>query len=98
MTIVPSRPTVGTSPVLIAENALGAGRPDAGTRAFWLTNETATAVIYLGGDTVTAATGKPWDVSRLSDLFLELEPGEQLWGVVASGQPTQTVSSMRGGR
>lgn len=103
MTILATRPTVDTTPRLIASNAVDplgpAGVSDAGTQSFWIQNTTATAPIFLdGANTVTAAAGASWDQTKKGDLMIDLEPGEQLWGIVGAGQPTQTLHVLKGGR
>jgi hypothetical protein len=103
MTIVASRPTVDTTPRLIASNLVDPQSPsgvsDAGTQVFWIQNVTGTAPIFLdGSNQVAAGSGASWDSTKKGDLMLELEPGEQLWGVLAAAQPTQTLHVLKGGR
>jgi hypothetical protein len=102
MAIVATRPTVDTTPRLIAKNQVdplgAAGVSDAGTQVFWIQNVTGTAPIYLGGDTVTPGDGAIWDSTKKGDLMFEIEPGEELWGVLANGAPTQTLHVLKGGR
>lgn len=90
MSVAATRKTVGTSPSVLAENtAVGAGA-DFQTRSYLLIPQVAAGVVILGppngGGTLTAANGARWDLSIFPQpMSVDLEPGEQLMAMVASG-------------
>jgi hypothetical protein len=98
MAVTPTRVTVSSAAILIAENtsSSGGGEGDYRNWRFLVKNITGTDAIYLGGPGVTTGTGFRWDVADgpLSDF--ELEPGEQLFGISAGAD--QTVHVLREGR
>jgi hypothetical protein len=104
--IVASRPTVDQTPTLIADNAVsdpgnpgGVGISDAGTKTFWIQNVTGSSTVYLDGTNAVAANaGAGWDPLKTAELMIELEPGEQLWGVLAAGAAPQSLHVLKGGR
>jgi hypothetical protein len=84
---------VGTTATKIAEN-VSRDSSDDRTRVFTIINVTATATIVLGPAGVTTSTGLRW-ATALGPLSWPLEPGESLYGVVATG--TQNVDVLGGG-
>ncbi len=91
-----SRISVGTVPTLIFENVKEAS-PDedyALIRAL-AKNATATETVYLGGVDVATTTGFAWEVAD-GPLELEIEPGEKLYGIVAT--VAQSIHVLREGR
>ena len=95
MAITVSAPSVTTTATLIAQNAAGATADDQSNRTFmakmWPTPAAGT-VVYVGSDnTVTPATGWPWEAGDGAFPF-DLEPGEALYGVMASGSQGVRVS------
>lgn len=96
MAIVASRPAILTTEVLIASNAAtDAGEADARTRRYVVKNVTGTAAVFLGPSGVTTSNGFQWDIAD-GPLTVDLEPGESLYGIVAS--TTQTLHVLQGGR
>ncbi len=98
MAIVASRPTVGTAPTLIAQNATPNDGPVSGEAqrfSIIAKNMTGTASVFLGGADVTTLTGYEWTTAD-RPLSLDLEPGEKLYGVVVIAE--QTVHVLRRGR
>jgi hypothetical protein len=85
---------VGTGATKLAEN-LSRDKSDDRTRIFTAINVTATATIVLGPAGVTTATGLRWTTALGPVFDFELEPGEALYGVVASG--SQSVDVIGGG-
>jgi hypothetical protein len=97
MAVVVTRPVVGTSATLIAQNTASAGADDTATLSFIVKNVTGSATIWLNGtNAVSSSNGLQWDPSDgpLGDLWLE--PGEALWGIVAS--VPQTLHVLGSGR
>lgn len=94
MSVVASRPSVTTSATKIAENTSG-DSTDVSTLSFVLKNLTASASIYVGPSGVTTSNGFEWAVSD-GPLSIDLEPGEELYGIVAS--TSQTVHVLKAGR
>jgi hypothetical protein len=93
--------TVGTTPTLLAENTGDQNASaDWAKVTFTLKIQTHTATVFLGDKNVAtsgAHAGYPWEVGDGNRLEgLELEPGEQLFGVVATG--TQVISRFKTGR
>jgi hypothetical protein len=86
------------APVAICAGPTDANQPDPFTRSFAVKNVTASAVIYLGERDVTSTTGFPWDATTDGPLSIDCEPGETLYGILASGQPDQTVKTLEQGR
>lgn len=97
MAVIASRVTVGTSATKIAENtsSSGGGEGDYRNRLFLLKNVTASEDIFVGGDGVTTGAGFLWAVVD-GGLEIELEPGESLYGIVAT--TGQTVHVLEQGR
>jgi hypothetical protein len=93
MAITAARVDVLTTATLIATNS-GSG-DDQSTKSFLVLNATATANIFLGDSGVTTGTGLQW-ASTDGPLSIDLEPGESLYGRVAS--TLQTVHVLGGGR
>lgn len=56
---------------------------------------TGAATVFVGANAVTTSTGFPVPASTSRDLYLE--PGEVLFGIVASGSVTVGVARMRVG-
>lgn len=56
---------------------------------------TSSTTVYLGGSDVTTANGTPCDTALIPSFGFDLEPGEKLYGIVASG--TQEVRILRNG-
>lgn len=98
MAITASRPDVTTAATLIAQNTAGdPGEGDYRSARFVIKNVTSTASLFLGPSGVTSSTGVQWDPADGS-LSFELEPGESLYAILASAQPTQTLHVLKGGR
>lgn len=57
-------------------------------------NPSASVVVYLGGDGVTTAS-YGYSLGAVSDMSIDLQDGEKLYAVVASG--TLTVNVLRQG-
>jgi hypothetical protein len=101
MAITPTRPAVTTAATLIAANTNTdetASKPvhDWATRSFLLKNMTGTASVFVGAGDVTAAPPAfEWAVAD-GWMNIDLEPGEELWGIVAV--TTQTLHVLRQGR
>lgn len=91
-----TRVPITTAATLIASN-VRTEAADWATRSFLVKNLTATASVFLNGaNTVTAATPAfQWDAAD-GPLSVDLEPGEELYGIVAV--TTQTVHVLRQGR
>lgn len=98
MVIEAARVSVTSTATKIAANTHGqTGSEDWGARAVVVNNTTGSAPIFLGGsNAVTTSNGFAWDVDVLGPFEIELEPGEELWGIVAS--VTQAVQTLVGGR
>ena len=95
MAFAATRPAVTTSATKIAENT-STHASDGEAVSFLVKNATGTAAVFLGADnTVAAANGFQWDTADGS-LSVDLEPGEQLWGIVAA--TTQTLHVLKQGR
>jgi hypothetical protein len=94
--VLATRVPVAATATLIASN-VRAEEADWATRSFLVKNLTGTAAVFLNGaNTVTAATPAfQWDVAD-GPLAFDLEPGEELYGIVAV--TTQTVHVLRQGR
>lgn len=95
MAVAATRPSVGTTASIIAENTTNARGDESKTVGFLLKNATGTASVFLGGSDVTTGNGFEWAVAD-GALPISLEPGEKLYGRVASG--TQTVHALKAGR
>jgi hypothetical protein len=100
MAVVQSRVTVGTSATLLASGPALGKQPgeDFSNYKFTLKNLTGTASVFLGGSDVTTSGGTgglQWDAADGPGYF-ELEPGETLYGIVAS--VSQVVHVLKGGR
>ena len=94
----PKVTVTAAAPVLLADNPVDRARQDdSGTAHLQAKNVTGTATVRLGGPGVTAASGWPWDVAD-GRLALSLEPGEELYGVLATGAPSQDVHVLKTGR
>lgn len=100
MAVSASRVSVGTTATLLAENDAevtpGSSGDDWAARSFALLPQAATGVVALGPAGVTTATGVRWDVALRPDFSIDLEPGEALYGIVASG--TLDVDVLGAGR
>lgn len=94
MSVVASRPSVTTSATKIAENTSG-DTSDVSNLSFVVKNITGTAAIFLGPSGVTTSSGFQWDVAD-GPLAIDLEPGESLYGIVAS--TSQTCHVLGAGR
>jgi hypothetical protein len=68
--------TVATTPTLLAAGATG-------TRTIYL-HVTGNHVVYIGGATVTTATGTALE-KHTSPIPIELRDGDSLYGIVSSG-------------
>lgn len=93
------RRTVGTSAtVLYTHPTTDPSSPgDYGTKRLALVNVSAApATVALGASGVTAANGARWIVDAGRVLSVELEPGEALYGIVASG--SQDIDVLVNGR
>lgn len=98
MAVTVTQPSVATTAggTLVAQNtAADPGEGDYRTRKFLLKNFTATATVFLGPSGLTTANGFAWAVSD-GPLEVELEPGEALYGIVAT--TAQTVHVLSQGR
>jgi hypothetical protein len=66
------------------------------TRSFAIKNATASDTVYLGGTSgVTSSTGFAWAAAD-GPLAVDLEPGEELWGIVTT--TTQVIHVLQQGR
>jgi hypothetical protein len=91
-----SRPAVTSTATLIAQNPrTSTSEGDFSSLRFIIKNITASASIFLGGSNVTTGNGFQWDVAD-GALEIELEPGEALYGIVASA--SQTLHVLQSGR
>jgi hypothetical protein len=96
MAISGARVSVTSTATLIAQNTKATtSEGDYASLRAVAKNMTASAAIFLGGSGVTTATGFQWDFTDGAFEF-ELEPGEGLYGIVAS--VTQTVHVLTEGR
>lgn len=96
MAITAARVSVTSTATKIAENTASGGGADTATLSFVVKNVTATVTVYLAGaNTVTTANGFQWDALD-GPLAVDLEPGEALWGIVAT--TTQVMHVLGGGR
>jgi hypothetical protein len=82
---------VGTTAVALTTSPTTDLRPGASAA---LVN-TGTATVYLGPAGVTAANGFPWTTS-IGPLSFDLDAGEVLYGICASGQ-SSTVAVLETG-
>lgn len=64
-------------------------------RRYLIKNKTATASVFVGGSGLTTGNGFEWEVGD-GALVVDLEPGETLLAVVATG--TQTLHVLQVGR
>lgn len=94
MAIVAARPAISISATLIATNA-SSDTSDASNRSFILKNITGSAAVFVGPSGVTTSSGFQWDVAD-GPLSVDLEPGESVYGIVAS--TPQTLHVLSGGR
>lgn len=98
MSITTSRVSVGTSATLLyahPQSAADAG--DYNSKNVALLNVSAApTTVVLGPSGVTAANGARWIVEAGRTLSVAIEPGEALYGIVASG--TQDVDVLVNGR
>lgn len=96
MAVTATRPVAGVAATLLASNAASGAEGDFRSTRVLLKNLTSTAPVFLGGDnTVTAGNGFQWDVSD-GALEVTLEPGETLYGIVAT--TPQTLHVLGAGR
>lgn len=86
MAVVAAQVTVGTTPVLLSQD------DDRGGSSLLL-QAPAAATLYVGGPTVTAASGFP--VPAGTSLSVDLPDYNQLFGVLATG--SSPVAVMRVG-
>lgn len=92
MAVTASRINVTTTATLLASAAdTGGTADDWGGKSFLLKNVTATAAVILGPSGVTASSGFQWDTTD-GPISWSLEPGESLYGIVASTQQTVHVA------
>ena len=96
MAVAASRVVVADTATKIAENTTApSGQDDAQTVAYLLKNATATESVFLGASGVTTAAGFEWATTD-GALVVSLEPGESLYGIVATDD--QTVHGLKVGR
>lgn len=100
MAVVATQVSVTTAATLLLAGAGGVNSPsynpdDYAAFSALLKNITGTAAVVLGDSGVTAATGFQWDVAD-GPLSIDLEPGESLYGIVAS--VNQVVHVLKEGR
>lgn len=93
MATAASRVSVTTSATAVATLATGGADIDA--RSFLLSNATATESVFVGPSGVTTANGFEWKTTH-PPLSITLEPGESLYGIVATN--AQTVHVLSTGR
>lgn len=74
--------TVGTTPTLLMAGATG-------TRTIYL-HVTGNTPIYIGGATVTTATGTPTE-KHTSPIPIVLRDGDSLYGIVTTGTADMRV-------
>lgn len=98
MAVLATRPTVTPAVGLIVGNTTtGTEQGDYRNRTITLKNVTGSATVYLGPAGVTAATGFAWDPID-GPMDWTLEPGEELYGILAANAATQTIHVLQGGR
>lgn len=98
MPVAAARPQATPTGALLAENtspATGWGNEgEWATRHYLLKNKTGTASVFLGAQGVAAADGFEWEVAD-GPLEIDLEAGEQLYGLAS---PAQTIHVLSQGR
>lgn len=97
MAVVAAQVSVGTTAQLIGTNsATSDSEGDYRNRTLLVKNITG-GTVFLGGDnTVTTANGFQWVAATDGILSIDLEPGESLYGIVATG--SLTLHTLRSGR
>lgn len=97
MAVTAARPAVTTSATAIytAPAATGSSGDDWAGRSFLMKNITGTASVFLGPSGVTTSNGYEWATAD-GPIGVTLEPGEVLYGIVAS--TTQTIHVLGAGR
>jgi hypothetical protein len=89
--------TVNNTATLLASAAASSDVGDYKNVRVGLINVSATpTTVYIGPAGVTTGNGARWIVEAGRTLSLELEPGEEVYGIVASG--TQSIDVIVGGR
>jgi hypothetical protein len=98
MAIETFRRTVTTAATLLyAHPSIDAPAGDWTSKKVTLINASGTPTeVVLGGSSVTAATGARWGTGLGLTSEVELEPGEALYAIVASG--TQNIDVLVNGR
>jgi hypothetical protein len=95
MAVVATQPLVDVSATLIAQNTAADDQIEGDFRArVFLVKNLTGGDVFLGGNTVTTATGFKWSASD-GVLTIELEPGEALYGI---GTTPQQLHVLRTGR
>ena len=89
MAITHERVSVGTTATQISSNYAGKDG-----QAVSVQNTAAGANVYIGGEGVTT-TSYGYSLAGGTDMMVEMQDGEKLYGVVASS--TQTVNVLRQG-
>jgi hypothetical protein len=84
MTLATAQVSVGTTAALVIAG-------DTNARTTVVVGNRGAASVFVGGSAVTTATG--FEVKSATDAFVHLDPGEALYGIVASG--TVAVSAFR---
>lgn len=84
MTLATAQASVATTPTLIIAG-------DTNARSTVVVGNRGAASVFVGGSAVTTATG--FEVKAGLDTFVNLDPGEALYGAVAVG--TVAVSAFR---
>lgn len=98
MAIAATRVSVTTSATLLFAHAKASG--DAGdysaSNVVLINASAAPATVVLGPSGVASGTGARWIVEAGRTLALTVEPGESIYGIVASG--TQDIDVLSNGR
>lgn len=86
MAVVSSQPTVLVTAVKLADNPRAgvSEQQEFAAKRVTLKNKTATASVFLGPSGVTTGNGYEWAATGENGLTVTLEPGEELWGIVAA--------------
>jgi hypothetical protein len=97
--VATSRATVGVAAAVLVENTVNASASDNATRSYLLIPQVDVGTVVLGppggGGALTTANGARWNLAS-GPLSIDLEPGEQLTAIVASG--TVAVDIVSAGR
>lgn len=99
MAIETSRKTVGTTATLLYAHPLLKSSSDgdqAAKHVALINTSGVQAAVVIGASDVTTSSGARWTVASGLSLSLDIEPGESLYGIVATG--TQDIDVLVNGR